>query len=356
MVNIDKERINDNINDAYNNQSEKVKKLLESAKSNLADYKASIYDYTISKDKINQQYNVNRVITKNKTNQNKFEERINQKLDDMAEKININSKNLDYIFKIVSDSNENEINFLKEIKEETLKSISVEKNEIRDRLLEVNNNIENKIIELRQIEENIKNNIQQTKLDTIKEISKEQNKLKNTISRTNRNIENKIIELKDIEGNIKDSIQESKLDTIKTISQQQNDIKDSLLNDNLTIKENIISNQDSIEGCIQSKINDIQQLNKDGLEELKNDITKSYQEENKFAINTILKERNAYLKELQEKDMEIRQLNYKIYKYEEKLEKEKAKNAKKGLFGFLMKKQEIEEEEPRYTIQILNYI
>ena len=39
MENIDKEKINQNINDAYNSQTEKVKQLLESAKKNLADQK-----------------------------------------------------------------------------------------------------------------------------------------------------------------------------------------------------------------------------------------------------------------------------------------------------------------------------
>ena len=35
MVNIDKEKVNNNINEAYNNQTDKVKELLDSAKRNL---------------------------------------------------------------------------------------------------------------------------------------------------------------------------------------------------------------------------------------------------------------------------------------------------------------------------------
>ena len=54
MVNIDKEKINENINDAYNNQTEKVKQLLESAKKNLADQKECLYDYTANKEKAKQ--------------------------------------------------------------------------------------------------------------------------------------------------------------------------------------------------------------------------------------------------------------------------------------------------------------
>ena len=66
MENIDKEKINQNINDAYNNQTEKVKQLLESAKKNLADQKECQYDYTANKDQAKQLYKVNRIVTKKK--------------------------------------------------------------------------------------------------------------------------------------------------------------------------------------------------------------------------------------------------------------------------------------------------
>ena len=66
MVNIDKEKINENINDAYNNQTEKVKELLESAKKNLSDQKECLYDYTANKEKAKQLYKVNRFDIKGK--------------------------------------------------------------------------------------------------------------------------------------------------------------------------------------------------------------------------------------------------------------------------------------------------
>ena len=67
-------------------------------------------------------------------------------------------------------------------------------------------------------------------------------------------------------------------------------------------------------------------------------------------------ERNAYLLELQEKDKQIRALNYKIYEFEEKLENEIAKREKVSLFTLFFKKKEVQEEEPTYITQILNYV
>ena len=52
MNNIEKEKINNSINEAYENQSEKVKKLLESAKENLEDKKSKEYDYVGNKQKL----------------------------------------------------------------------------------------------------------------------------------------------------------------------------------------------------------------------------------------------------------------------------------------------------------------
>ena len=54
MKNIDKEKINYSINDAYNNQTEKVKELLESAKKTLVDQKECPYDYAVNKQKAKQ--------------------------------------------------------------------------------------------------------------------------------------------------------------------------------------------------------------------------------------------------------------------------------------------------------------
>ena len=98
MVNIDKEMINDHIDEAYNGQTEKVKELLESAKKNLADQKSCSYDYVANKQKASHLYQVSRVISKNKNKEDKRENNINDKFDKMNEKLEINSKNLDFIF------------------------------------------------------------------------------------------------------------------------------------------------------------------------------------------------------------------------------------------------------------------
>ena len=112
----------------------------------------------------------------------------------------------------------------------------------------------------------------------------------------------------------------------------------------------------SVEAKIEEKMRKIQQENEQVLNQMKQEIMQSYQKENKHAINTLLEERNSYLKELQEKDREIKELNYKIYEYEEKLEKEIAKREKFSIFAPFFRKQEVQEETPTYTSQILNYV
>lgn len=277
MINIDKQKINENINDAYNNQTEKVKELLESAKKNLADQKECLYDYTANKEKVKQLYKVNKVITKKKQAENQAENRINEKFNKMNERLDVNSKNLDFIFKTVSENNENLKNEL---------TSSIEKNVKKHQ-----KNTENKIIKC-------------------------QTKLEETLLNANSSIEHNVLE-----------------------NQKESEKR-------ITYKQNIL----------EQKMEQLQQINEQKLMEIKNEIIKSYQNENKHAINTLLEERNAYLREIQEKDREIRQLNYKIYEYEEKLEKEIARREKFSIFAPFFRKQEVQEEEPIYTSQILNYV
>ena len=111
-----------------------------------------------------------------------------------------------------------------------------------------------------------------------------------------------------------------------------------------------------VEAKLEERLRRMQHENEQALNQIKQEIIQTYQKENKYAINTLLEERNNYLKELEQKDKEIRQLNYKIYEYEEKLEREIAKREKISIFASLFRKEEIQEEEPIYTSQILNYV
>ena len=154
----------------------------------------------------------------------------------------------------------------------------------------------------------------------------------------------------------------------------QNKVQETLLDSNASMENNIKIGQKESERRIikaqgileekieemkaqnENKLQEIKEQNESQLEEIKEQIYKMYQKENKHAISTLLEERNSYMKELEEKDREIRELNYKIYAYEEKLEKEMAKRERVSIFAPFFRKQTIQEEEPVYTSQILNYV
>ena len=282
MENIDKEKINQNINDAYNSQTEKVKQLLESAKKNLADQKECQYDYTANKDQAKQLYKVNRIVTKKKEEDKQKEDKIDEKFSKMDERLNVHSKNLDIIFESVAQNNNNQISALKEI-------------------------------------------------------SNKQNKTSNSI---------------EIKEGIQSYILEAKVETQNAILEGQKNLEETLLNKTLNMETNILNSQTAL----QSKIEEIQKENEIKLVQIKEAIINSYQTENKYAINSLVKERDSYIKELQEKDREIRELNYKIYTYEEKLEREIAKREKVSIFAPLFRKQVEEEQQPTYISQILNYV
>ena len=301
MENIDKEKINQNINDAYNSQTEKVKQLLESAKKNLADQKECQYDYTANKDQAKQLYKVNRIVTKKKEEDKQKEDKINEKFSKMDERLNIHSKNLDIIFESVAQNNNNQISALKEI-----------------------SNKQNK---------------------TSKSIGKAMQEIK-AQKETNKQYS---IEVK--EG-IQSYILEAKVETQNAILKGQKNLEETLLNKTLNMETNILNSQTAL----QSKIEEIQKENEIKLIQIKEAIINSYQTENKYAINSLVKERDSYIKELQEKDREIRELNYKIYTYEEKLEREIAKREKVSIFAPLFRKQVEEEQQPTYISQILNYV
>ena len=301
MENIDKEKINQNINDAYNSQTEKVKQLLESAKKNLADQKECQYDYTANKDQAKQLYKVNRIVTKKKEEDKQKEDKIDEKFSKMDERLNVHSKNLDIIFESVAQNNNNQISALKEI-----------------------SNKQNK---------------------TSKSIGKAMQEI-NAQKETNKQYS---IEIK--EG-IQSYILEAKVETQNAILKGQKDLEETLLNKTLNMETNILNSQTAL----QSKIEEIQKENEIKLVQIKEAIINSYQTENKYAINSLVKERDSYIKELQEKDREIRELNYKIYTYEEKLEREIAKREKVSIFAPLFRKQVEEEQQPTYISQILNYV
>ena len=301
MENIDKEKINQNINDAYNSQTEKVKQLLESAKKNLADQKECQYDYTANKDQAKQLYKVNRIVTKKKEEDKQKEDKIDEKFSKMDERLNVHSKNLDIIFESVAQNNNNQISALKEI-----------------------SNKQNK---------------------TSKSIGKAMQEI-NAQKETNKQYS---IEIK--EG-IQSYILEAKVETQNAILEGQKNLEETLLNKTLNMETNILNSQTAL----QSKIEEIQKENEIKLIQIKEAIINSYQTENKYAINSLVKERDSYIKELQEKDREIRELNYKIYTYEEKLEREIAKREKVSIFAPLFRKQVEEEQQPTYISQILNYV
>lgn len=301
MENIDKEKINQNINDAYNSQTEKVKQLLESAKKNLADQKECQYDYTANKDQAKQLYKVNRIVTKKKEEDKQKEDKINEKFSKMDERLNIHSKNLDIIFESVAQNNNNQISALKEI-----------------------SNKQNK---------------------TSKSIGKAMQEIK-AQKETNKQYS---IEVK--EG-IQSYILEAKVETQNAFLEGQKNLEETLLNKTSNMENNILNSQT----VFQSKIEEMQKENEMKLDQIKEEIIKSYQTENKYAINSLVKERDSYIKELQEKDREIRELNYKIYTYEEKLEREIAKREKVSIFAPLFRKQVEEEQQPTYISQILNYV
>ena len=294
MNNIDKEKINNSINEAYEKQSEKVKELLQSAKKSLADQKVCTYNYITSKEKANQLYTISRVVTKKKSNEVELENRLEDRFNKMNEKIDISSKNLNFIFENVTQNNNNVIKRVDEIKE--------------------NNEV-------------LTNKLVKAQLDTEKSMLEGQNKVQETLLDSNASMEN----------NIKIGQKESE----RRIIQAQGILEEKI---------------EEMKAQNENKLQEIKEQNESQLEEIKEQIYKMYQKENKHAISTLLEERNSYMKELEEKDREIRELNYKIYAYEEKLEKEMAKRERVSIFAPFFRKQTIQEEEPVYTSQILNYV
>lgn len=294
MNNIDKEKINNSINEAYEKQSEKVKELLQSAKKSLADQKECTYNYVTNKEKANQLYKISRVVTKKKSNEAELENRLEDRFNKMNEKIDISSKNLNFIFENVTQNNNNVIKRVDEIKE--------------------NNEV-------------LTNKLVKAQLDTEKSMLEGQNKVQETLLDSNASMEN----------NIKIGQKESERIIIKAQG---------------ILEEKI----EEMKAQNENKLQEIKEQNESQLEEIKEQIYKMYQKENKHAISTLLEERNSYMKELEEKDREIRELNYKIYAYEEKLEKEMAKRERVSIFAPFFRKQTIQEEEPVYTSQILNYV
>ena len=304
MENINKKKINENIEEAYKYQTDKVKELLQSAKDNLADLKECPYDYITKKEKANQFHNISRVITRKKENENRIEKNMNEKFLEMNQKLDINSKNFDFIFKHITENEQQEIELLQ-------------------------------------------NTMQQHKEETSKVLHK--------IKRLEKQNANRNTYMMQKAEDMQKHIEQSQAEIMHEITDNFLDSNQKMQNNILIYQQETTRKMMSLESQIENKINELQKHHEINLKQMKEEIEQMYQQENKHAINTLLEERNNYLKELEEKDNEIRQLNYKIYQYEEKLEQEIAKRQKQNIWNTIFRRTE-NEEEVQYITQILSSV
>lgn len=299
MVNIDKNEVNKNINEAYENQTDKVKELFDSAKIKM-ETQDEEYKFKVNKTAAKKVYNLQRIIEKKKTENKEIEDSLDKKFNNMNDKLDLNSKNLDFIFTTVANKNDKEIELLNEINKS-----SNEANE---------NNIQ-MLLEIREILESSLKNIKSFDEEEILLIQKQ--------------LESRIIELQEQIGN-------------------------KVVNSNIRTQREISNIRDSLD----RKIKEIQRLNEDNINEIRRELERTYKNNDKTLVKEFMEEKNTYLKELEEKDKQIRELNYKIYKYEDMLEKAEKRKARFNLFAPFYKHETIEEEdeeEPVVTSQILNF-
>ena len=384
MRSIDKTIVNNNINEAYDNQTEKVKKLLDSAKLNLDRSNNDKREYSANKEKVKSLYSLNRIVKKNKETQNNIEDRIDEKLSEMQDKLDINSKNLDFIFSNVSKNNNEQINLIKDLNEKQEESIKNTYNqfienytrkqlEAEEKLLNAHTDAIKKIFEEKSNvsidNENVKG-ISEIPNDLKNEILEKQDDLRGVFLATGTSIENKIIgRQNEMQANLREIQIKAKEDILK----EQHQIKNSITNSQNQIRESVIKGQKELKEVIETRQKDsearminsqklveeqlkyLQKQNEKNFEDLKSEILSMYRKENRYSINMLLEERSGYIKELEEKDRQIRELNYRIYDMEDKLEKEKEKRYKVSFWDLFTKKKQEETEEPVFTSQILSY-
>lgn len=378
MNNIDKEKINNSINEAYEKQSKKVKELLQSAKENLADQKECTYNYVTNKEKANQLYKISRVVSRKKQDENGIENKLEDKFNEMSEKIDISSKNLNFIFENVTQNNNNIMRKVDEIKdnnEELTSKLVRAQLDAEKRMVEAQNNAFEKMMQKNNNSEDNSSEILEGQEKLKEELANRYQNIEKNIEAGQRKYEEKIVETQNILAEKIDSIQlNDNTEIAQEVLKGQNKVQETLLDSHASMENStkigqkeserrIIQAQGILEEKIEAikvqnenKLQEIKAQNENQLEEIKTQIYKMYQKENKHTISTLLEERNSYMKELEEKDREIRELNYKIYAYEEKLEKEMAKRERVSIFAPFFRKQTIQEEEPVYTSQILNYV
>ena len=311
---VDINKINENINDAYNNQTEKVKRLFDDAQKKLDIKDSKEYYYTKNKNEVKHVYNLNRAILKNKEITNTIERKIDTKLNEMQNKLNINSKNLDFIFEKVSNNNKNQIELIKELNIKNQNSIKKNINKTYQK--------HEKVFQERQSEI-------EKKVDSFKEEIKDIVIAENENTKEILTNQNKILE---------------------SFIEEQKDFKESVLN---TYKESEVKIAE-MQNSFETKLDNMQKLYESNSEELQN-IKAMYHKEYKNSMSTLLQERKEYINEIGERDRQIRELNYKIFDIEEKLEREKEKRNKASIWNIFRKKSNYEEEKISYTTQILNY-
>lgn len=254
-------QIEKDIKEAYENQTQAVKVLLESAKNNLKQDKKAVVLKT-TKGKAEQIYVAGEFINRGNREKNKLENLLKEEFEKTNKNIQIHSKNLDFIIQTVTEREVQEgklLNKVVEQSEEYHSKIEEEFTSIKEQTEVNQKKIQNKLQKIKE-----KTSISNI---TIQEMLKEIKK-KNEISE--ENLESILAKMK--EQNSLESKQT--IDIIKNIK-EHNILENAKMQKVLAdVKENEIANAIQM----QEKIQDNFQIQKDYIKEVKDQLANCMQE------------------------------------------------------------------------------
>ena len=301
---------------------------------------------------------ISRTISKKKEIENSVENKIDTKFEEMQDKLNINSKNLDVIFENVAQNNQKEIDLIQEIKDFSISSSDNLEKTINKRITETQKQLTEKMNQIKQ-EELINPKLQEVKNEIIEKIESKQISIKPELEETQNAIYQKIQASQD---EIEEKIENKQVTIKPELEEAQKEIYKKIETSQNMLAEKINQTQNALEEKISNvkipETTTTATISSDMLGQLRQEISYMYQNENRYLIDSFMEEKYAYMKLIEEKDREIRNLNDRVYKCEEKLQKEIEKRHRASIFSSFFRKEEEPEVEPAsaYTSQILSYL
>lgn len=339
MEKIDQKVLEKQISTVYAAQTKKVQELLETVALELNKKEKKEILFTLDRNKAKQMYHVGKVVNKTKDEKRNMSSQVQKEFEKMNEKLDLNAKNLDYIFSCANERENQEMQLLQEIAQNQRKWEDSAKNEIEKNQTKQ----QGFIIE---VKEELLEYLTQIKVENDQQIEGVQQNLKSYYTAFVDQAQKGIEELKGCnQSQTENVIEEFRKETDQVgghISELESKIKQYSQQIQEEMKQNFYTLKEEFDRKQTEEVTVFQNWKQEMIQAYEQKTQKEKEEQEELK------------KQLQSKDHQIEELKYQLYEYHQKVKRLENKKHQ-SIWNSFWKQMENEEEQIPIC-QIINYV